>query len=82
MSERVEVSLKDRIEEILPQADSFTGYQLAGFASQLCGRYVREQTVYSYVRQGFIPSIEVSGKKRVSREAAAAWLEKYVSRNA
>jgi hypothetical protein len=57
-------------------------YAVAKVASDVIGRYVREQVVYSYVRQGFLKAHKDSrGHWVVSRDVAVAWVTKYVLNN-
>jgi len=70
------------------QADDFTPYELAGVASKLVGKYVREQMLYQYVAKKFIPSgTSTRATKKGPREVKAvaqadarAWLTKYASK--
>lgn len=45
---------------------------------------VRPQMVYNYIRAGYIEAVrdEETGKLRVSREVAEAWVEKYLANKA
>jgi hypothetical protein len=57
-------------------------YRLAEVTSQVIGRQVRPQVVYSYVRQGFIKAHKNDlGKWVVARDVAVAWSLKYVTNN-
>jgi len=67
------------------QPQTLTGYQLA----KVVNAHLKElgfeketpaQMVYSYIKQGLIPSVVVNGQNRVTEEAARTWVKKYVTR--
>lgn len=69
------------IEEVVTQ-EEYSPYKLSKCASQLAGKYVREQMLYNYCSKGMIPSYKDSeGRIKVSREAAIEWLNKYLTKN-
>jgi hypothetical protein len=41
---------------------------------------VPPQMIYSYVSKGYIKSVDVDGKKRVTEETLQEWLVKYVAK--
>jgi len=79
--------LAESVESALAGED-FTPYQLAGAASKVVGKYVREQMLYQYVAKGFIPSQAGSRPtkqgprdvKVILRADAVAWLMKYATK--
>ena len=69
-------------KEIDVKESEVSPYKLSKIASELVGRYVREQMVYSYVRQGLIKgSKNELGKWSIKREDANVWLNKYVPKH-
>jgi hypothetical protein len=75
-------SVSELVSELIPESvSSLTGYEVAKVASVVVGRYVREQLVYSYIRQNMIASVSIDGQKRVRRDVAIAWIAKYGSKH-
>ena len=71
-------TITTQVEDLIKdQEGPFTMYQLAGLASKLVGRYVREQQFYNYRRNGMIKGL-VEG--RLPKEATVEFLTKFVER--
>jgi predicted site-specific integrase-resolvase len=72
----------NKIESALEGKTFLSPYQLAKVCSDLTGRLVRPQMLYSYVKQGLIPSQKNEvGKIVVSAEDAKVWLGKFVPKH-
>jgi hypothetical protein len=64
------------------EAEFVSPYKLAKIASDLVGREVIPQLVYSYCNKGLIKASKNStGHWQVSRTNARAWLTKYVPKH-
>jgi hypothetical protein len=59
-----------------------TGYEVSKLTSTLVGRYVREQMVYNYMKNGMIKTTPMpDGKRRVSQEQFRTWFSKFGTKN-
>lgn len=81
-----DVAVTEAIETSLGSQQFFSPYELIRVLNGLTGRNLPTQMAYNYVRKGLIKSQNrrtETGKtvKVVSREVAAEWLTKYVSKN-
>jgi len=75
------LTVEDRVDQVLEGVTTISPYKLAGLASLLNNKYVREQMVYSYVKKNMIPSVRVEGKLQVKVEDARTWLVKYTTKH-
>jgi len=71
-------------ETLVKFADSnslLTGYKLSKAASELAGRYVREQMIYNYCKKSMIATTtDAEGKQRISVDDAEAWLVSFLNK--
>jgi hypothetical protein len=78
---QTEIDYQQEAEELI--VSSVSPYRLTQILEVLCGRFVRPQVIYSYVRDGKMlkGSKNSVGKWEISREEAIRFAVKYSSRN-
>jgi len=66
------------------ESTTLTGYQMAKAVNKLLVskgyNKIPAQMVYSYIKQGYIPSVVVNGQNRVELSVAREWAAKYIAR--
>jgi hypothetical protein len=70
-------------EEI--QIKTYTPYQGHLLVNKLLSdegidKKIKPQMIYNYVRKGTIASVEIEGKKRVTKQSIIDWTRKYIAK--